>query len=226
LLPAKAVTILRYGSGTFSSVMARRFERRCAPPRKAAGAISRLSRPAPAWTHHPHHNTCSGSRASVQRWRIMLRAPHALTECAPGLRTRRALLPTTKPLTVSDRLQYLRLFAAARSRPRFPATPLQRRATHAFDASGLVITSDQTRRFGYSIGTPAGVDRFIESWYRPDQLPDLAECPRRRHGSLTSIGVPLRRVVAHPTRRSNPNSQTSRTSVLEPRDRRSIPRDA
>ena len=38
----------------------------------------------------------------------------------------RALLPATAPLTISDRWTYLRLFVAARARPRFPATPLRR----------------------------------------------------------------------------------------------------
>ena len=139
----------------------------------------------------------------------------------------RALLPTTRPMTISDRWNYLRLFAEARSRPRFPATPLRRTAAHTFTASGLVITSDQSKRFGYPIGTRTDVDRFIESWYRPGSQSGEAE-PRRRHFvSRTDIGVPLRRVIARPTTQSNPpGNRTRRTSVLEPPERRSVPRDA
>jgi SAM-dependent methyltransferase len=139
----------------------------------------------------------------------------------------RALLPATRPLTASDRLHYLRLFATARSRPRFPMTALRRHATDAFAASGLVITSDQSRRFGYPIATPADVDRFIESWYRPDKPPGRADPRRRRCGSPTTIGVPLRRIIARPTTRSNPSgNRTRRSSVVEPQESRPVPRDA
>ena len=139
----------------------------------------------------------------------------------------RALLPTTRPMTVSDRWNYLRRIAEARSRPRFPATPLRRDAAHTFAASGLVITSDQTKRFGYPIGTPVDVDHFIESWYRPNRPSRQADPRRRRHGSRTTIGVPLRRIIARPTTRSNSQvNRARRTVVLEPPERRSVRRNA
>ena len=111
----------------------------------------------------------------------------------------RALLPTTRPMTASDRWNYLGLFAEARSRPRFPTTPLRRNAAHTFTASGLVITSDQSKRFSYPVGAPADADRFIDSWYRPDRRNAKAERQRRGHGSPITIGVPLRRIIARKT---------------------------
>jgi len=139
----------------------------------------------------------------------------------------RALLPTTRPLTVSDRWNYLGLFTAARSRPRFPATPLRRNAAHTFTASGLVITSDQSQRFSYPIGTRTDVDRIIESWYRPGRRNGKAEPRRRRYVSPPVIGVPMRRIIARPTTQSSPpGNRTRRTIVLEPPERRSLPRDA
>ncbi len=109
----------------------------------------------------------------------------------------RVLLPTTKPLTNADRWNYLRLFVETRSRPRFPSTPLRRHAAHTFGGSGLLITSDQSKRFGYPIDTAVDLDRFIESWYRPGTPPGRADERRgRHHGSRTTIGVPLRRIIA------------------------------
>jgi SAM-dependent methyltransferase len=108
----------------------------------------------------------------------------------------RLLLPTTTPLTVSDRVNYLRLFVATRSRPRFPATPLRRHAARVLAGSGLVIVADDAKRFGYPITTPADLELFVGSWYRPDRSPGELAFRHRRRIRTTGIGVPLRRIIA------------------------------
>ena len=115
----------------------------------------------------------------------------------------RLLLPTTSPLTVSDRVTYFRLFAATRSRPRFPATPLRRDAARVLAGSGLVIVSDDSRRFGYPIGAPTDLDLFISSWYRPGRSPGESAFRHRRPALPTGIGVPLRRIIARPSPRGD-----------------------
>ncbi len=117
---------------------------------------------------------------------------------APGGELR-VLLPTTRPLTIADRWEYLKLYGLVRVRPQFPATPLRRSAAHAFAASGLIIVSDESHRFDYPIGEPADVDRFVASWYRPHGGRDEVRPWRRRGGALASIGVPLRRIIARTT---------------------------
>ena len=124
----------------------------------------------------------------------------------------RILLPATTPLTISDRWNYLTLFAATRSVPRFPPTPLRRKAEQTFGAAGLIIISDQSRRFGCPIRTNADADHFVDSWYRPN-LPAGATDRKPRHRrslSSTTIGVPLRRIIARKSERLERPGRVSR----------------
>ncbi|MGI8757181.1 MAG: class I SAM-dependent methyltransferase [Acidimicrobiales bacterium] len=108
------------------------------------------------------------------------------------------LLPARRPLTVVDRLSYVRLFWAARSTTKFPPTELRRNAQRALGRHGLHVESDDTRRFAYRLDGVAAADRFVDSWYLPG-----VSAKRRAHGRARAarlapidIGVPFRRVVA------------------------------
>lgn len=134
---------------------------------------------------------------------LMLVQPldHALTEVrrvlAPGGRLL-LLLPARRPLSFADRIAYLRLFWAARSTTKFPPTELRGHAADALVRHGLQVESDETRRFGYSLRTSVEADRFVDSWYLPgvSQARRGAACARARTMSDTTIGIPLRRVIA------------------------------
>ncbi len=110
----------------------------------------------------------------------------------------RIMLPTTRPLILTDRWRYLRLVVAARASPRFPRTPLRRHAMETLAAAGFTIASDQSQRFAYPIDTQADVERFVDSWYQPTK-PLSATARRRPRDRLfapRAIGVPLRRIIA------------------------------
>ncbi len=112
------------------------------------------------------------------------------------------LLPARRPLTMVDRLSYVRLFWAARSTTKFPPTELRRSAERALYRHGLRVESDDTRRFAYRLDGVAAADRFVDSWYLPG-----VTAQRRAHGRARAarlapidIGVPFRRVVARKPR--------------------------
>lgn len=108
------------------------------------------------------------------------------------------LLPARSPLTVRDRITYLRLFWAARSTTKFPPSPLRHRAANALAAHGLEVESDQHRRFSYPLIGTADAERFVNSWYLPGTPPERRAAAGERAAALapTSIGVPFRRVIA------------------------------
>lgn len=112
------------------------------------------------------------------------------------------LLPAGRPLHVTDRTTYLRLFWAARSTTKFPPTELGRHATEALAAQGLQVTSDDRRRFVYPMPEPADGDRFVDSWYLPGISSRRRASARARARAMTprSIGVPFRRVIARKMR--------------------------
>lgn len=110
----------------------------------------------------------------------------------------RLLLPTRSPLTVWDRLRYLRLFWAARSPTRFPPTKMRRAAPRTLEDAGFDVVDDQRQRFALPIDAPTDATRFVTSWYLPGVRPEHEAAARRRAGAMApfTIGVPLRRIVA------------------------------
>ena len=134
---------------------------------------------------------------------LMLVQPldHALAEIhrvlVPGGRLM-LLLPERRPLHLTDRIAYLRLFWAARSTTKFPPTALRGHAAGELTRHGLQVASDDSRRFDYLIHGPADADRFVDSWYLPGVPEQRRDAARKRARSMApvSIGIPLRRLIA------------------------------
>ncbi|MGH9110924.1 MAG: nitrate/nitrite transporter NrtS [Acidimicrobiales bacterium] len=114
-----------------------------------------------------------------------------------------ALVPATAPLTTRDRARYLRLLAALRLRHlpfrhpgvlHDPQRPLAR--------AGLTVASDERRRFAYPLIEPEDALRWVRSLYLPIVSPRRLRAAQRvtRRWAGSSIGMPLRRVVATRTR--------------------------
>jgi SAM-dependent methyltransferase len=114
-----------------------------------------------------------------------------------------ALIPATSPLTIRDRIRYARLLAALRVRE----LPFRHQWVLADPGAllatvGLTVLGTQRRRFAYPFTSPDDAPRWMRSLY----LPGLDE--RRWRAALsitgqwtgTSIGIPLRRLIAtkHP----------------------------
>jgi SAM-dependent methyltransferase len=129
----------------------------------------------------------------------------ALAEIARVLRpggTLHALLPTSGPLTAGDVWRYGRVFLALRATSSFPSTPLARRAAALVEDAGLELLIDERARFAYEVAEPADGEDLVRSLYLPGVAEQRRTAGRRRAAALapTTIGIPLRRVVARRVR--------------------------
>lgn len=120
---------------------------------------------------------------------------------APG--ELRLLLPARAPLTVADRIAYLRLFWAARSTTKFPPTPLRSAASGTLSSAGFEVLSDERLRFHHPISDEHQADRFTDSWYLPATAAHRRRAARSQARAMApfGIGIPLRRIIARPTGR-------------------------
>ena len=110
-----------------------------------------------------------------------------------------ALLPATAPLTVGDRVRYLRLLAALRLRRLpFPNTGVLHDVQRLLSGAGLTVVSDEGRRFAYPLVEPDDGLRWVRSLYLPNVPPRRQHAAQRvtRRWAGSTIGIPLRRVVA------------------------------
>ncbi|MBA2607740.1 MAG: class I SAM-dependent methyltransferase [Actinobacteria bacterium] len=114
-----------------------------------------------------------------------------------------ATIPVERPLRMSDRLRYLRLFAALRvARLDYPnraelTDPRERLARH-----GLVVVSDERRRFSYAIADSAAAETLVRSLYLPGVADDRVDTGVRvARRWRCDIGLPLRRIIC---RRATP----------------------
>ncbi len=108
-----------------------------------------------------------------------------------------ALVPGEAPLTLLDRLRYLRLLAAVRRRRLdYPNRVELEDPARLFAAHGLRLHSDERRRFAYPTGGDAA-ELLVRSLY----LPGTPEAQRDRAMQMarswrgSDIGIPLRRLV-------------------------------
>lgn len=113
------------------------------------------------------------------------------------------LLPAQRPLTWGDRFRYGALLVAlGRAAVPFPHPEVERDIARLLSDAGFDLVADETRRFGYSTGTPARAQLFIDSLYLPGVAPArirLADRVARSWGTV-QLGVPLRRVIARKRR--------------------------
>lgn len=137
---------------------------------------------------------------------LMLVQPldQALAEVARVLRPGgelRLLLPAQRPLSFADVVRYLRLFLALRATTSFPPSDLRTSTTEVLAEAGLAVERDEARRFERPLAVAADADRFVASWYLPDVAPERVGAAQGRARSMvpTTIGIPLRRVVARRT---------------------------
>jgi SAM-dependent methyltransferase len=117
------------------------------------------------------------------------------------------LLPAAGPLTVGDRARYIRLLAALRLR-RLPF-----RHHRVVDdprpllaAAGVRVVSDECRRFVLPLPSPADSRLLVRSLYLPGLDPRRRRAAQRvtRRWAGSSIGIPLRRLVAINPSRDRP----------------------
>jgi SAM-dependent methyltransferase len=114
-----------------------------------------------------------------------------------------ALLPATAPLTLRDRARYVRLLAALRLR-RFPFRHqwVLSQPARLLTSTGLTLASLEQRRFAYPITDPDVAALWTRSLYLPGVRARRLQAARRitERWTGTSMGIPLRRLVAAKTR--------------------------
>jgi SAM-dependent methyltransferase len=110
-----------------------------------------------------------------------------------------ALLPSSHPLTLRDRLRWGSvLFTLRRARLTYPNADEVAHLAATLAARGLDVDTDESRRFAYSTDSAQAFGELIQSLY----LPGTAERRRQKaiavaeHWAGTEIGIPLRRIVA------------------------------
>lgn len=142
--------------------------------------------------------TCSLSLMLVRPLPEALREIRRVLSPEGGLHL---LLPSSGPVRPRDVVRYLPLFWAARSTTQFPPSALRRAAAETLAGAGLEVVSDENRRFELPLSTSEDADRLVRSWYLPGvgQERRDAACRRARAMVPTTVGIPLRRVVARPT---------------------------
>jgi SAM-dependent methyltransferase len=110
-----------------------------------------------------------------------------------------ALLPASGPLSRRDRLRYAHLLVALR-RPRlgYPNDEALANPVPLFGGHGLEVVSDERRRFGLMVNSPAVAEVFVRSLYLPGASRARVEAAMRsaRRWSGHEQGIPLRRIVA------------------------------
>lgn len=142
-----------------------------------------------------HLVTCSMGLMLFDQVDVVLSEIHRLVR--PG-GTVLFLLPGGRPLTIRDRLRYLRVLGALRElRPAYPndvhILRVQRRLTRV----GFEVVSDERRRFAYPVRDEAAGRRFVESLYAPGRPAERLEAAARLAVGWagSEIGIPLRRVA-------------------------------
>jgi SAM-dependent methyltransferase len=110
-----------------------------------------------------------------------------------------AVIPVTAPLTLRDRMRYVRLLAALRLRRlpfRHPDVLADPRPLLA--SAGLTVVSADRRRFAYPLAEPGDARLWVRSLYLPGLDPRRLRAAHRvtRRWTGSSIGIPLLRLVA------------------------------
>lgn len=139
--------------------------------------------------------TCSMGIMLFDRADVAISEFHRLL--SPG-GTALLLLPGTRPLSIRDRLRYLRLLAALREpRPTYPNDVHLFRLRESLRTGGFEVVSDGRRRFRYPLPDEASCRLFAESLYAPGRSAGRVEAAHSvAVGWVGSeIGIPLRRVV-------------------------------
>lgn len=109
------------------------------------------------------------------------------------------LLPTTRPLSMQDRMRYASLTVVLRSSPaRFPNPAAGRDLGRVLEARGYRVDRDERVRFSYPVIDEAAAGALVESFYLPDVSDRRREAARRtvRRWIGSDLGIPLRRVLA------------------------------
>ena len=109
-----------------------------------------------------------------------------------------ALLPSSGPLPVADRMRYARLLLTLRTRLRYPGDAELARAAGLFARSGLALREDTRRVFSYPLPDASRADELVSSLYLPGVAVARVERARElaRRWSGSQIGIPLRMLVA------------------------------
>jgi hypothetical protein len=107
------------------------------------------------------------------------------------------LLPGTRPLSVRDRARYARLLVALRRR-RFEYPNDPERLDDALGRGGFDVIASERRSFRYPVDDVDAARLLVDSLYLPgvglERVDAAISVTSQWIG--TSIGIPLRRVVA------------------------------
>lgn len=110
-----------------------------------------------------------------------------------------ATIPAASLLTLADRRHYTRLLLALRQPGLgYPNDSALDRPADLFSRAGLVLMSDERRRFVLPIGDPATGELLLDSLYLPGMSAHRAAAGRRvvRRWTGVELGIPLRRLIA------------------------------
>jgi len=107
-----------------------------------------------------------------------------------------ALVPSTRPLTLGDRLRYARLLVALR-RPALPYPNGERELVPALRRAGLLPVLDARRRFDHPLEVAGDGVRLVESLYLPGVSPRRVDAARTLAAGWVGhrLGIPLRLLV-------------------------------
>jgi len=101
-------------------------------------------------------------------------------------------------LSRRDRRRYAHLLIALRRRLGYPNDEALANPVPLLGGHGLEVVSDERRRFGLMVGSPAVAEVFVRSLYLPGASRARVTAAMRsvRRSSGHELGIPLRRIVA------------------------------
>ena len=151
----------------------------------------------------PFSTACADLAVSSMSLMLVERLDLALNEIFRVLKPGgefRFIVPSSRKLTIRDRLRYLRLLRCVRLNQFFPPFGGANDLLAQLGRSGFKIENDESRRFKFNLHNHQDGDLLIDSLY----LPGVDEKHRNRAARIahswsgTDLGISLRRTICTP----------------------------